>query len=196
MKTVLKIFFASIIFVQGCGNNLPVLDNFGNTKFNLLTQDSLEVAFPDFIKGSYVVIGYIFTNCPDICPLTTNNMRRIQERVKHEEIPNVRFVSLSFDPEVDRPNVLKRYASLRKLDESNWTFLTGEKKITDSIIKQVGVVAIPSDSTMTNNGETIYFYVHTDRISIIDTEGNIRKNYIGSDIDLNEIISDLKLLVE
>lgn len=191
-----KILFAvlSAFAISGCDEKFPVIDDFGNHHYQLLTQDSIEVTFPDFLNGHYVVIGYIFTNCPDICPLTTNNMRRIQERVKEEGIPNVRFISLSFDPEVDRPNVLKKYAELRKLDERNWTFLTGEKPTIDSLIKQVGFLAIPSDSTTTNSGEKIYYYVHTDRISVIDSQGKIRKNYRGSDIDLEEVVSDIKYL--
>ena len=189
-----KILFTALaaFAIAGCAEKFPVIDDFGNHHYRLLTQDGTEVTFPDFLKGHYVVIGYIFTNCPDICPLTTNNMRRIQDWVKEEEIPNVRFVSLSFDPEVDRPDVLKRYAELRKLDESNWTFLTGKKPTIDSLIKQVGVLAVPSDSTTTKNGEKIYYYVHTDRISVIDTQGKIRKNYRGSDINLEEVVSDLK----
>ncbi|MFC2139371.1 SCO family protein [Bacteroidota bacterium] len=196
MKNISMVLFLAVsILLQSCGDDLPVIDDFGESHYKLLTQDSTEVIFPDFVKGQIAVIGYIFTNCPDICPLTTNNMRRIQQRANEEGLRNIRFVSISFDPEVDRPGVLKRYAKLRRLDESNWTFLTGEKEITDSLIKQVGVVAFPGDSTATSDGEMIYFYVHTDRISVIDAEGRIRKNYLGSIINIEEIISDLKLLV-
>jgi protein SCO1/2 len=186
--------FLIIILFTSCKEKFPVIEELGNTHYRLIDQNDQKVVFPDFIKGKIVVINYIFTNCPDICPLSTNNMRLIQERVKKENIKNVQFVSLSFDPEFDSPEVLRKFAGIRDLDLSNWVFLTGEKSITDSIIKKVGVLAVPNDSTVFKNGRKIYYYVHTDRIQLIDTDSKIRKNYKGSRINIDEIVSDIKSL--
>jgi protein SCO1/2 len=191
-----KLFLVLLLFVlvNGCGKKLPVIDDFGNNHFNLVNQDGNSVVFPDMAKGEILIMNFIFTNCSDICPLSTNNMRLIQERIKKEKIVNVRFVSLSFDPLNDTPEVLTKFAGVRNLDLSNWDFLTGDKKVIDALIKQVGVLAVPADSTVLKNGRKIYYYVHTDRISLIDTDGGIRKNYIGSKINIDEIIEDLKSL--
>jgi len=183
-----------IILFLSCKEKFPVIEEFGNTHYNLVDQNDQKVVFPDFIKGKIVVINYIFTNCPDICPLSTNNMRLIQERIKKENIKNVQFVSISFDPKFDSPGVLRKFAGIRDLDLSNWVFLTGEKSVTDSIIKKVGVLAVPNDSTVFKNGRKIYYYVHTDRIQLIDTDVKIRKNYRGSKINIDEIIMDIKSL--
>ena len=183
-----------IILFLSCKDKFPVIEEFGNAHYNLVDQNDQKVVFPDFIKGKIVVINYIFTNCPDICPLSTNNMRLIQERIKKENIRNVQFVSLSFDPKFDTPEVLRKFAGIRDLDLSNWTFLTGEKYITDSIIKKVGVLAVPNDSTIFKNGKKIYYYVHTDRIQLLDAESKIRKNYKGSRINIDEIVADIKSL--
>ncbi len=185
-----------LLFLYGCGNNLPIEGDFGNEQFDLLTQNGEMIEFPKLIEGKISLVGYIFTNCPDICPLTTNNMKRVQDRLKEDNIKGVEFVSVSFDPEVDRPAVLKKYAELRNLDESNWTFLTGEKDDIKRLIKEVSVVAVIGDSTVTPENEKIYYYVHTDRISLVDKEGNIRKNYIGSNADIEEIVRDVKSLVK
>lgn len=183
-----------IILFWGCKEKFPVIEELEGTQYNLVNQNNQNVVFPDFVKNKIVVINYIFTNCPDICPLSTNNMRLIQEGIKKENIKNVQFVSLSFDPEFDIPDVLKKFAGIRNLDLSNWVFLTGEKSVTDSIIKKVGVWAIPNDSTIFRNGRKIYYYVHTDRIQLIDADGKIRKNYKGSTINVNEIVADIKSL--
>ncbi len=183
-----------IILFWSCKEKFPVIEEFGRTQYNLVNQNNQNVVFPDFVKNKIVVINYIFTNCPDICPLSTNNMRLIQEEIKKENIKNVQFVSLSFDPEFDTPDVLKKFAGIRNLDLSNWVFLTGEKLVTDSIIKKVGVLAVPNDSTVFKNGRKIYYYVHTDRIQLIDADGKIRKNYKGSAINVNEIVTDIKSL--
>lgn len=182
------------LLLSGCGKDFPVIEEIGSYKYQLTNQDEKEIYFPDFVKGKTVIAGYIFTNCPDICPLTTNNMRLIQERLKKEKVANVQFVSISFDPENDTPEVLKKFAEIRSLDLSNWTFLTGEKSTIDKLMKQVGVVAVPGDSTVFPSGKVTYYYVHTDRIQLIDSEGRIRKNYPGSSIDIEEIIEDIKSL--
>ena len=181
-----------IILLCGCKEKFPVIEDFGNASYKLVNQNNQETVFPDFVKGKIVVLNYIFTNCPDICPLSTNNMRLIQERLKKEKIDNVQFVSLSFDPEFDSPETLRKFAGIRNLDLSNWTFLTGDKSVTDAVIKKVGVLAVPNDSTVFKDGRKIYYYVHTDRIQLMDTEGKIRKNYKGSTINVDEIIMDIK----
>ncbi|MEW6509223.1 MAG: SCO family protein [Bacteroidota bacterium] len=191
-----KIIASTIIAVLlvSCDNDLPVIEKLSDTNYELIDQNKNPVSFPAFIKGSTTVAGYIFTNCPDICPLTINNMRLIQERLKKEEVKDVEFVSISFDPENDTPEVLKKFSEIRNLNLDNWTFLTGEKPIIDKLMKHAGVVALPGDSTVFPSGKVTYYYVHTDRIQLIDSKGRIRKNYPGSSINIDEIINDIKSL--
>ncbi|MBS3945780.1 MAG: SCO family protein [Melioribacter sp.] len=194
MQKVLINCFLILALLPGCGNDFPVIENLGGSNYQLTNQNEKEVLFPDFVKGKTVIAGYIFTNCPDICPLTTNNMRLIQERLEKEEVDNVQFVSISFDPGNDTPGVLKKFAEIRNLDLNNWTFLTGDKPVVDKLMKHVGVVAVPGDSTVFPSGKVSYYYIHTDRIQLIDSEGRIRKNYPGSSINIDEIINDIKSL--
>jgi len=190
------LIFLSIFIFVSCWNDLEIEGNFGTAHFNLVDQNNSPQKFPEIIKGKIAIVGYIFTNCPDICPLTTNNMRLIQDELKKENINNeVEFVSISFDPEADTPEVLKKFAEIRDLDLNNWTFLTGEKTTTDSLIKEAGVIAVVGDSTITKDGKTIYYFVHTDRISLVDGEGNIRKNYPGSKVNIEEVVADVKKLL-
>ena len=194
MKKIFTALLSIPIFICGCRSHPQVIGDFDGNKYQLINQNNEHVIFPDFVKGRIVVMNYIFTNCPDICPLSTNNMRLIQERLNREKIQNVRFVSLSFDPLNDTPEVLSKFARARDLDLSNWDFLTGDKNITDSLIKQVGVIAVPGDSLITSAGKKIYYFIHTDRISLIDTEGRIRKNYKGSAVNIDELTKDIKEL--
>ena len=154
----------------------------------------MKVNFLQDFKGKIIVAGYIFTNCPDICPLTTNNMRLVQESLSEDEMKNVQFISISFDPDVDTPETLTKFAAIRNLDLTNWTFLTGSKATIDSLMKDVGVIAFVGDSTVTPNGETINYFVHTDRISLIDEDLKLRKNYVGSKADIEEIVNDINAL--
>ncbi len=67
-------------------------------------------------------------------------------------------------------------------------------RVVYDLLKQAEVFAIPGDSSITPKGEKIIFYVHTDRISLIDQEGRIRKHYSGSKIKVEEIVADIKSL--
>jgi len=194
---LIKTIFFCFIFISllsSCKNNLPVIEDFSKENFLLINHSEEKINFPSHFKGKIIIVGYIFTNCPDICPLTTNNMRLIQERLKKEKIKDVELISISFDPLQDTPEVLKNFAEIRNLDLQNWQFLTGEKKVIDSLIKKAEVFVMPGDSTVFKDGRKIYYYVHTDRIQLFDKFGRVRKNYVGSKINIEEIINDIKNL--
>lgn len=184
-----------LVILIACGGNLPKLINLSDYKFHLVNQDGKEVIFPDNIKGHLTVAGYIFTNCPDICPLTTNNMRLLKDKLSKEGMSEIKFISISFDPSNDTPEVLKKYAEIRNLDTHNWEFLTGSQNEIDSLMKTVEVFAVRGDSTTLANGKKIYYYIHTDRIQLIDRNGIVRKNYSGSKLNLEEIYADIKKLL-
>ncbi|MBZ0177908.1 MAG: SCO family protein [Melioribacteraceae bacterium] len=195
MKKLLSTLVILLLLFFGCKSKFGVVEDLSNESFTLVNQKNETVKFPDLFKGKVAVVGYIFTNCPDICPLTTNNLRLIQKEINEQKIKNIEFVAISFDPEVDTPEVLKEYAELRNIDESNFTFLTGEKETIETLMKRIGIFAIPNDTTMINEKEII-FYVHTDRISLFDEQGKIRKNYPGSTINIEEITNDIIDLAE
>lgn len=195
-NTALGIVLLLLIFLISCKKEFPVVEDLSKDNYLLIDQSSNSILFPAQYKGKIIVVGYIFTNCPDICPLITNNMRLLQEELKKERLNNVEFVSISFDPLQDSPEVLKNFAEVRNLDLSNWKFLTGKKSTIDSLIKKVEVFVIPSDSTIFKSGKKIYYYVHTDRIQLFDQEGRVRKNYQGSKINIDEIIEDIKSLAQ
>ncbi len=56
--------------------------------------------------------------------------------------------------------------------------------------------AIPTDSTFYEDGTFSYSIMHTDRISLINNKGILKKNYKGSTINIEELITDIKYLGE
>lgn len=194
MKFTILIFIGIALLIS-CRESLPEYEDLSKEKFLLVDQDSNSVSFPTDLNSSVFVIGYIFTNCPDICPLTTNNMRMIQESLQKENIANVHFVSISFDSETDNPETLRKYIEIRNLDLNNWTFLTGDKEEINRLMKFVGVVAVPTDTTKLQDREVVFF-THTDRISLMDENFKIRQNYSGSKTNLEQIVDDIKYLAD
>jgi protein SCO1 len=182
------------ISIAGCGDKLPEDKSIGNKSYNLVNQDSSAVNFPDDFKGKIVVMSFMYTNCPDICPLTTNNMQEIQEQLKKDGVKNVQFAEVTFDPDRDTPSILKKYGDVRGIDYNNFEFLTGNKPVIDTLLHHMDVFAIPQDTTYADNGTPIYFFTHTDRITLLDQNGKIRNEYRGSKVNEDNIIKDIKSL--
>jgi protein SCO1 len=90
--------------------------------------------------------------------------------------------------------VLKKFSELHDVNFNDWSFLTGDKKIISSLMKEVGIVTIVGDSVKNSDESWTYFYIHTDRIQLIDQEGKIRKNYPGSKANIDEVVADIKSL--
>ena len=144
--------------------------------------------------GHITVIGFIYTHCPDICPMTTNNMYLTEKKLKEQGINNVKYVEVSFDPERDTPSVLRAFADIRGISFKNWMLLTGKDSIIKDLLKRFDVMAVKTDEHKDEDGELTYSMMHTDRISLIDDKGTLRKNYKGSTLNFDEIINDIKSL--
>ena len=190
-KIFYDIVFLTIVALAGCSQKPPVIHDLSKADYVLIDQDSSVVHFPKDYRGKTVVIGFIYTHCPDICPMTTNNIRLVENELIKENIGDVTYVDISFDPERDTPSVLKEYADVRGINTDNFHFLTGNKDVTKSLLKQCNVYAMPGDTTVID-GYTTYYFIHTDRISIMDKEGRIRAEYKGSTANREELIKDIK----
>ncbi|MHB8579510.1 MAG: SCO family protein [Ignavibacteriaceae bacterium] len=195
-KITLFVFFSGLIsfLFFGCVKKFPEQKDISGNNYVLLNQDSAKVNFPSDFKGKILVITFIYTNCPDICPMTTHNMQNVQQKLAKEGITNVQFAAMSFDPIRDTPKVLKEYAEVRDMDLRNFIFLTGNKKNIDAIIHEFDFIAIPGDTTFVNKKHQVYFYTHTDKLFLVDRQGRIRNEYRGSKVNTHKLISDIKSL--
>lgn len=92
--------------------------------FSLIERSGRKVERGGFL-GKIWVVNFIYTRCPDSCPLQSAEMARLQADVANES--DVRLVSITLDPKQDTPQVLSRYANRFGADPERWLFLTGEK---------------------------------------------------------------------
>ena len=171
----LSIFFI-LSLVLACQRTV-IIDDLNDTSFELLTQDSVAVTFPDDFKGKYVVMGFVYTNCPDICPLITQNMIKIQEELGYPE--DVLFLGFSFDPQRDTPEVLASYKESFNLDR-NFDFLTGDTSTVSALMDSLRVRTQVSFTTTTEAGEELYFLNHSNKIMVMDKDSRVIIEYGGS----------------
>ena len=194
-KPLLTFIFLSFLLIQSaCMNDYKVIDDMNDASFELVNQDSVRVIFPEDFRGQYVVMGFVYTNCPDICPLITQNLIKIQKDLGYPS--NVQFLGVSFDPLRDTPEVLHRYKEVFKVDE-NVNFLTGEPKMVQSFMDSVRVRTQESMRTTTDSGKEIYFLNHSDKIMVMNPKGEIIIEYGASMPSIPSlIVQDLQSLIQ
>lgn len=192
MRKLIIVITALIITlaISGCSNKPDVIHDLSNKNFTLIDSDSSVVNFPGDYIGKTVVIGFIYTHCPDICPMTTHNINLVKQELDKQGIKDVAYVDISFDPHRDTPAVLKEYANVRGINTNRFHFLTGKEKIIKSLLKDCNIYALPGDTTIVGQ-DTSYFFIHTDRISVMDPDGKIRAEYKGSTANREELIKDI-----
>lgn len=181
------ILFSAVIILQSCGPDR--LDDYSDDSFNLVNQHGEEVTFPDDFRGSPVVVGFIYTNCPDICSFITANIKKIHDVESHPD--DTRFLLISFDPERDTPATLRNYADAFGMNQEPFHFLTGDTAEIDRLMKRVKVRTSVSDQRQTDSGEEVYFLNHSDKILLIDRESRLVFDYGGSMTPVDYVAEDL-----
>lgn len=158
-------------------------------------------------RGQVVVLSILYTHCPDICPLTTTRLRGLQQRVQQASWSEVvRFLSITIDPARDQPATLKLFAQARQVDFSNWAFLTGTSAQTLTVVRALGIYVervydldgtpVPESSlNFSIPPNTTYFVNHTDRIFIVDQQGDVRALEPGSTADLERVMQRISQLL-
>jgi len=185
------ILIGSLFLLQACGD--PALDDYSDAQFELTDQNGESVTFPDDFEGTPVVMGFIYTNCPDICSFITANVKKVYEEL--DDPADTQFILVTFDPERDTPDVLKNYAQSFDMDREPFHFLTGSPDLIEQFMERVSVRIQESYSKETEEGERLYFLNHSDKILLINENSELIFDYGGSMTPVNIITEDLEKLI-
>jgi cytochrome oxidase Cu insertion factor (SCO1/SenC/PrrC family)/cytochrome c2 len=93
--------------------------------------------YDDLIKGKTVLISFIYTSCPDLCPLTTARLTQVEDKLGDMVGRDVFFYSITVDPENDSPAKLKAFAEAFHVGPG-WLFLTGKPEDIRAINYKLG----------------------------------------------------------
>ena len=104
----------------------------------LVNQNGEKMRFySDLLEGKTVIIDSFFATCQGSCLPMNRNLQKVQEALGDRLGKDVNIISISVDPTVDTPPMLKAYA--KKLDaKPGWYFLTGDKESVDFALKKLG----------------------------------------------------------
>lgn len=165
----------TILFLLGCSPvETPTPEKKEPKKapdFTLTNQDGELVQFTDY-NGKVVVMSFMFTSCTTVCPLLTGNMVNIQEELGDKMGKDVQLLSLSFDHERDRPELLKKYSEVYDANLEGWSFLVADtEEETKTVMDSYGVWYKGPNP----DGQ----FDHVALTLLIDQKGTIVKEYWG-----------------
>jgi protein SCO1/2 len=156
----------------------PELPDLGHVPLFHLTDQKGQPYSESALGGRVWVANFIFTRCPQICPLFTQRMAKVQGELS--DLTNVHYVSFSVDPAYDTPERLAAYARDHHVESPRWAFLTGK---TDDIQKTVvdGFKISLLHEKGTDAGTDFTNIVHGVHFVLVDQQGVIRGYYDSND---------------
>ena len=162
-----------------------VTSNVKMPPFTLIDQEGNPFNAENKLRGKVVAINFIYTTCSDVCPLFTVEFARLQQALRSQTKLNFFLVSITTDPEIDSPKVLKAYARRFGADFQNWAFLTGEESHLKEVWKGFGVQVIRKGRGLVQ---------HTSLTSLIDAHGTRRVDFLGPQWQFSDFLKDMRAL--
>lgn len=148
-------------------SDLPVISEI--QEFSLTNQFGEVTTLAD-LKGNVWIADIIFTRCGGPCPRMTEKMSELQKMFPQEKI---RFVTLTTDPDFDKPSVLKAYSEKFGAEPDRWLFLTGSKEQIKRLATQgLKLAAIEKDEQQQENPNDLF--IHSTVFMIVDKRGRVR----------------------
>lgn len=148
------------------------------------------------MTGRISVLSFIYTRCPDprACPMATGALRKLHaiSREDRQIADELILLSMSFDPAIDTPQVMKTFAMInrQKDDGAPWQFLTTPSKATlEPILEAYGQVI---DRRRNDPAKRIY---HPVRVYLVDRQGMIRNIYSFGLLDPRMVMTDIRTLL-
>ena len=145
------------------------LDRYGQLpQFTLQNQLGNEFSDAD-LRGRVVVVDFIFTSCPDVCPLLTQQLGALRKKLPVDA--PLSFVSFSVDPEHDTPEKLRVFAQQHGVDVPNFWFLTGPIAEVKRVVTLGFKQAMQAEPVQEGKPRNV---LHGTHFVLVDRRGEIR----------------------
>jgi protein SCO1/2 len=141
--------------------------------FALTGQDGKVLRLSD-LRGKVVVLTFIYTRCPlpDFCPYMDRKFADLAQSIAAfpERAAQVRLLSVSFDPDNDTPEVLRKHAAIRGASPPLWTFAVASHDELAKIAAPLGLIYGPGKNEIIHNLCT----------AVIDPKGKLARLEVGT----------------
>jgi len=86
-----------------------------------LRDQSGHLVGPRTMRGHAFVVAFLYTHCPDVCPVIAGNLGAAQRR-----LPDLRVLAVSVDPKNDTPAAVRTFLRAHRLGP-RFHYLTGTR---------------------------------------------------------------------
>ena len=155
--------------------------------FTLIDQHGKQVTMSTF-RGKTVALTFLYTHCPDVCPLIASTMGTADRRLTDSS--QVEMMAVSVDPLGDTPPAIARFDDDRGLTNlSNWHYLTGSPSQLQAVWQAYGGV-VPSGAA-TNQPVSPPDFSHLSVVYVIDAVGRLRVA-LPANFQTSDLLQDIK----
>jgi protein SCO1/2 len=158
-------------------------------EFTLTNQFGEQVSLSDF-RGKVVVMSFLYTGCPTVCPLTTSKFAEVAKVLGDAAGKEVIFIAVSVDPEGDTVAKVKGFVDEKGLG-GKMHYLTGNRGELEGVWDHYNVYVNKSEADAAGN----YNIAHTAIVYVIDKKGNLRLLYPGLQWYPKFLVGDVKTLL-
>jgi len=153
---------------------LPVIGEVQD--FSLENVNGDQVTLAD-TQGKARLVYFFFTQCPDVCPITTFLLSQTQKILVEDGSfgKDTEFVSISFDPKNDTREAIKAFADRFQANYDGWYFLRGDQEEVRKLATDSFKVLIAGNSKEN--------FVHANRIALVDRDNQLRALYDAGDTE-------------
>ncbi len=192
-KKLFRLMTALMLVVMvtagGCDNNTESVTRYSPARqadclpdIKLLDQHGRPLSL-ESLKGKPVLFDFFYTSCPGPCLLLTAHMRSIAEKLGDSLGTKASFVSVTVDPEHDRPPQLLAYAKEQQANRTGWLFLTGTPSQVDDLMARFKLVRQrESDGSVD----------HVLEFFLVGPDGRLRFQYLASETHAERIAADIE----
>ena len=184
---------AALAACAGRPDHLASEDDLSDLDVALVDQDSAAFTFPGDLAGRPAYVTAVYTNCPDVCPMTMAQTLKVRQALG-ADAARVQFVTLSFDPARDTPSVLRRYAETWALG-TDWRLTTGDSADVSGLMDRLAIRTEVSRRDTFADGRVYYALSHTDKAVLLDSEGHVVETYGGSAAPPEMVAQDVRALL-
>ena len=139
------------------------------------------VSLSDF-RGQALALTFFFTRCPipEFCPRLSRNFQAVQRKLRAmDNAPtNWHLLSVTFDPDYDTPEALKRYGGLYQYDPGHWSFLTGPKDKIAELARLCDVKFKPENGLFDHDFRTLIIDASNRLQMVFPTSGDISESIV------------------
>ena len=154
--------------------------------FRLTDQFGKPISLSQF-KGKPVILTFLYTHCPDQCPLTAEKLHAVMQNLG-SDAQRVAMLAVSTDPKGDTTAAALRFSQAHRLQDY-WHYLVGTHAELSPIWSNYSVYAAP---TPTSSGGSV---AHTTAVFVIDKQGRERA-FFGDDATSGQLTTDLQVLLK